>query len=133
MAAARFDWSEYLKLAGELAKRTDEASLRSAISRAYYYVYHLALKRVLENGFTLVVGGMHSQLWRVFSENPDPGCRKLGMIAGRLKIRRERADYEPVFSRVDEEIPGTLADAQDFAALLGQLPPRHPNPKAMRQ
>lgn len=33
-----FDWSGYLDLALELQKRPDEASLRSAISRAYYFV-----------------------------------------------------------------------------------------------
>ncbi len=133
MAAAPFDWSKYLELAGELGKRADEASLRSAISRAYYYVYHLALKRARANDFTFVTGGMHGQLWRVFSESPEPDCRKLGAIAGRLQSRRQRADYEPIFARVDEEIPGTLADAQDFEALLVKLPARHPNPKAMRQ
>jgi uncharacterized protein (UPF0332 family) len=133
MSAAPFDWSEYLKLAEELGKRADEASLRSAISRAYYYVFHLALKRAEANDFTFVTGGMHTQLWRVFSESPEPDCRRLGAIAGRLKNRRERADYTPTFARVDEEIPGTLADAKDFAALLVRLPARHPNPKAMRQ
>jgi hypothetical protein len=133
MAATSFDWSDYLELAEELAKRADEASLRSAISRAYYYVFHLALIRAKANDFTFVTGGVHTQLWRVFNESPVPDCRKLGAIASRLKIRRERADYEPIFARVGEEIPGTLADAQDFATLLVKLPARHPNPKAVRQ
>ena len=133
MAAPSFDWAEYLKLAEELGKRSDEASLRSAISRAYYYVFHLALKRAQANDFTFVPGGMHTQLWRVFSESPEPDCRRLGAIAGRLKRQRERADYDNGFVRVDEEIPGTLADALNFAALLVRIPARHPNPKAMRQ
>ncbi len=133
MAASTFDWSEYLKLAEELGKRTDEASLRSAISRAYYYVFHLALKRAQANDFTFVTGGMHTQLWRVFKESPEPDCRKLGEIASRLKRQRERADYDSIFARVDEEIPGMLADARDFSTLLVKLPARHPNPKAMRQ
>ena len=61
MAAAPFGWSEYLNLAMELGARKDEASLRSAISRAYYYVYHLALERARSNGFTFVIGGyIHS-------------------------------------------------------------------------
>jgi hypothetical protein len=76
---------------------------------------------------------MHTQLWRVFSESPEPDCRKMGVIAGRLKRQRERADYENVFARVNEEIPGTLADARDFATLLVNLPARHPSPRAMRQ
>jgi hypothetical protein len=133
MAATQFDWSEYLELAEELGRRPDQASLRSALSRAYYYVFHLALKRAQANDFAFVAGGMHTQLWRVFSESPEPDCRKLGAIASRLKRRRERADYDDVFARADEEIPGTLADTQDFATLLVKLPARHPNPKSMRQ
>jgi uncharacterized protein (UPF0332 family) len=133
MPIAPFDWSEYLQLAEDLAKRGNEGSLRSAISRAYYYVYHLALKRAQTNGLIFVQGGMHAQLWRVFSESPDPDCRKLGTIAGRLKKLRDRADYEPSFPRVQEEIPYTLADARDFATLLVKVPVRLPNPKSVRQ
>src|SRR5258706_14082722 len=129
-----FDWSEYLTLADELGSRADEASLRSSLSRAYYYVYHFALKRAKDNNFKPLSGeGTHTQLWRVFSMNPEPACRRLAEIAVRLKEKRERADYSPVYARVHEEIPHVLADARDFADRLGRLPARHPNPKSQRQ
>lgn len=129
-----FDWSEFLALADELGKRADEASLRSALSRAYYYVYHLALKRAQANNFKALSGeGTHIQLWRVFSANPDPDCRKLAEIAVRLKQKRERADYDDFYARVQEEIPGVLADAHEFTIRLARLPERHPNPKSQRQ
>ena len=48
MATQPFDWCAYFLLARELAERQDEASLRSALSRAYYYIYHLALQRALK-------------------------------------------------------------------------------------
>lgn len=132
--AMRFDWSEYLKLADELGKRTDEGSLRSAISRAYYYVYHLALKRAQDNDFKALSGeGTHTQLWRVFSESPEPDCRRLAEIAARLKEKRERADYNSYFARVQEEVPDLLADARDFATRLGKLHARHPNPSSRRR
>ena len=35
-----FDWTSFLELAEELAKREGEAELRSSISRAYYAVFH---------------------------------------------------------------------------------------------
>src|ERR1700721_4134749 len=69
---------DILTLADELAKSEDEAALRSAISRAYYYVYHLALDRAEKNDFTPVLGGAHVQLWRFFGGSPDPTCRRLG-------------------------------------------------------
>jgi len=133
MASQSFDWSEYFKLADELAKRKDEATLRSALSRAYYYVYHLALSRALNNGFTTRSGeGTHTQMWRNYSGSPEPDCRKLAEIGGRLKEKRERADYNQIYARIDEEIPDMLADAQDFAARLQKLNPRFPNPTSIR-
>ena len=134
MAAAPFDWLEYFRLAHELGGREDEASLRSAISRAYYCVYHLALARAEANTYKPLPGeSTHLQLWRVFSGSPEPDCQKLAIIAARLKEKRERADYERYHARIAEEVPVLLADAREFAALLGRLPARHPNPKSMRQ
>lgn len=134
MASAPFDWSQYFKLADELRKRSDEASLRSAIRRAYYFIYHLALKRAQDNDFKPISGeATHTQLWRVFSASPEPDCQRLATIAGRMKEKRERADYRNYYARIDEEIPAMLADAEDFADRLRRLPLRHPNAKSQRQ
>lgn len=129
MAAQPFDWSHYYRLANELAGHDDEASRRSAISRAYYYVYHLALARALHNGCQFVLNEpSHKQLWQNFSDSVDPGCRKLAEIAKRLKEKRERADYVPIFPRIGDEVVGLVNDAQDFANRLNALPPRFPMP-----
>jgi hypothetical protein len=134
MADQPFDWSEYLKLAQELATRKEEACLRSSLSRAYYYVYNLALTRAEQNGFVSVQNeSTHGQLWRLFSKSPEPECINLGQIALRLKEKRERADYKPVYRRIEEDVAPVLADAQDFAARLGRLARRHPNPGSMRR
>jgi hypothetical protein len=134
MADQPFDWSKYLKLAQELAARKEEACLRSSLSRAYYYVYNLALTRAERNGFVSVQGeSTHVQLWRLFSKSPEPECINLGQIALRLKEKREKADYMPVYRRIEEEVPQVLADAQAFAARLGKLAPRHPNPGSTRR
>jgi hypothetical protein len=134
MADPSFDWSEYLKLAQELGVRKEEACLRSSLSRAYYYVYNLALTRAEQNGFISVQGeSTHGQLWRLFSRSPEPECINLGQIALRLKEKRARADYKPVYRRIEEDVAPVLADVQDFAARLGRLAPRHPNPGSMRR
>jgi hypothetical protein len=133
MAAQPFDWSEYFQLAEELAKRTDEASIRSALSRAYYYVYHLALQRAQDNGFGARPGeGTHKQLWRNYSGSPEPACQILAEIAARLKEKRERADYQKTYYRIADDLPTMLADARDFANRLRQLNPRHPDPASVR-
>jgi hypothetical protein len=129
-----FDWSEYLKLAKELAARKEEACLRSSLSRAYYYVYNLALTRAERNGFVSVQGeSTHGQLWRLYSQSPEPECIYLGQIALRLKEKREKADYRSVYRRIEEEVPQVLSEALDFAARLGRLAPRHPNPASVRR
>jgi hypothetical protein len=47
-----FDWNEYLALAKRLALvKSNEAALRSAISRAYCCVYNVALQRAKDNEF----------------------------------------------------------------------------------
>jgi hypothetical protein len=128
-----FDWSEYLQLADELGKRADEGSLRTAISRAYYYVYHLGLDRAEANSFQALAGeATHTQLWRCYSSNPEPACMRLGEIGRRLKEKRDRADYNPIYARIQEDVPYVLRDARGFASGLRNLDRRHPNPSSMR-
>jgi uncharacterized protein (UPF0332 family) len=134
MAARPFDWTGYYTLADELAARADEASRRSAISRAYYYVYHLALARAASNGFRIIEGeASHKQLWRNYGDSPEPDCRKLAEIAKRLKEKRERADYNKSYPRIDDEINELINDAQNFANRLVALPQRFPDPAHVRQ
>jgi hypothetical protein len=134
MSAAPFDWSGYLTLADDLARRNDEASHRSAISRAYYFVYNIALIRAKRNKFQFIPGeSKHVQLWRLYTTSPDPDTLRLGAIAARLKETRERADYEALFVRIGEVVPTVISDAKDFAARLDRLPDRFPNPASIRK
>src|SRR5271167_1096060 len=134
MSASPFGWSRYLTLADELGSRSEEAALRSAVSRVYYYVYHLALERAERNGFAPTRGeSTHVQQWRLFKKSPEPTCLNLAEIALRLKERRERADYNNSFVRLAEEIQPLLTDARTFAAMLNRLAPRHPDPASVRQ
>lgn len=128
-----FDWSEYLGLARELANRKEESCLRTSISRAYYFVYNLALNRAKVNGYVPAPGeSSHAQLWRLFGQNPDAECQRLSQTALRLKRNRERADYEPIYSRISDDVEVVLSDAAAFAGALNRLPSRHPNPGSVR-
>ena len=133
MAAQPFDWSGFLNLARELGARTEESHLRYSISRAYYYVYNIALIRAEQNGFKAIQGeSSHVQLWRLFNQNPEPECVRLGQLANRLKERRERADYRASYPRIQEDAPDVITQAEEFARRLAELPHRHPNPKSVR-
>jgi uncharacterized protein (UPF0332 family) len=133
MANQPFDWTGYLALAQEFATRNEEACLRSSVSRAYYFVYNLALSRAERNGFVYKPGeSTHVQLWRLFSKSPEPECFYLGQIALRMKQKRKMADYGSFYRRIEEEVPQVLLEARNFAARLGKLAPRHPDPSSIR-
>jgi uncharacterized protein (UPF0332 family) len=134
MPEQKFDWIGYYNLATQLAAIADEASLRSAISRAYYYVYHLAFDRACSNGFQIRDGeSSHKQLWRTYSESPLSDCKELGVIGNRLREKRARADYNDAYPRLSDEVPGLLTDAKTFEMQLKALNPRFPDPDHMRQ
>ena len=129
MAVQPFDWSKYFELAGTLGKSTDHASLRTSISRAYYYVFHLARARAVKNGYKHQTGtntGSHKQLWQAYESCPEPDAIRLHEIALRMKKNRERADYEDSFARIADEVPAALKDAQNFDIILKRLPARLP-------
>jgi len=124
-----FDWSKYLELAVELQRRSDEASLRTAISRAYYFVYNSALSRPAVGQYRLDTKlPVHEELWALYERNGGD-CGKLATIAKRLKQRRVKADYmHSSYPRVADELRGVIADASDCAAILSQMNADLPKP-----
>jgi hypothetical protein len=127
-----FEWSGFLTLAEDLSKRNDEAALRTAASRVYYYVYHLGRQRIEENRFPLTKGDAHKQVWEKFAADPDPRCRKLKELAMKLKDKRERADYEESYPKIEKEFPALLDMAKKFAVDLNALEKRLPSNRGMR-
>jgi uncharacterized protein (UPF0332 family) len=95
-----FNWREYLTLAIELEEGTDEAKLRSSISRAYYAAYCSArnymegpCKRTLKRGIPA-----HQCVIEYFNGNRDDkaNCRRLQIAQNLIRMREERrmADYD---------------------------------------
>ena len=122
-----FEWEQLLDVAEDLAQRIEEPYLRTAIGRAYYYVFHLARRRLLANSFYFSLGGdSHRQVWEKFSGSPDNQCKLLALTANFLKERRIKADYEANYARIEEDIPLVIEKAKKFAAQLAQLNPQLP-------
>lgn len=125
-----FDWNEYLVLARKLATAGDEASKRSAISRAYYSIFNAAFARA-ELTAGRFPGGetSHKWCWDRYDRTPDAACRALGIDGTRMKRWRVRADYKASdIPRLDEEVRRILAKAQQFRTSLDALNPRFPLP-----
>jgi hypothetical protein len=100
-----FDWMEYLTLAQTLAANGDEASKRTAISRAYYFVFHLAYARAERNCGRKPQGppGTHEWCWDKYSKNADIACRAVGIEGTRLKRLRHDVDYRSsTITRLDD-------------------------------
>jgi uncharacterized protein (UPF0332 family) len=127
MGSPVFDWSEYLTLANQLAANSDEASHRSAISRAYYCVYHKASERAVASG--CVDPKRHVELWNLYTnKQTDKACIKLATMGDRMKKERVEADYNPAAGRITDRMNVQLRRANDFLARLSALQPGVPIP-----
>jgi uncharacterized protein (UPF0332 family) len=113
-----FDWSDYLALARALRGDADvtpseEARLRSALSRAYYAVYGSARAVAISSGYTRQrFDTSHQALIRYFQESPDRARKAIGVNLERMQKNRERADYERDFR-------GNLAHEVSLMITLG--------------
>jgi len=109
-----FDWKEYLNLAEQLTRVTidtvsDEACLRTAVSRAYYAAFHIAndfAKNKDENLFKQVKNetvidkkgnprrrGDHEVVIEFLMRNSDNNIMEAGVKLEGLKKERVRCDY----------------------------------------
>ncbi len=125
-----FDWNDFLTLADELATKLDEASQRTAISRAYYCVFNFASARAESKvGPRPKDVPSHQWCWDQYKGTVDPTCQQLGNTGERMKRMRVKADYhaKDIF-RLDDEVLRILEDARQFLAGLTALDPIYPRP-----
>lgn len=116
-----FDWTEYTRLAEELRTRGDEASLRSAISRAYYSVYHQARDYLLAEGIQLSkTDSSHKVVWNRYKGIGGASCRAVGLNGERLNDNRTQADYETELRNVESLVEETFKVAQFVLVYLDQ-------------
>lgn len=107
-SSPEFKWEHYLDLADELAasQAAGEARLRSAISRAYYAAFHVAMRFLQDNRqYTPTLSGKdHGNVWRIYKTGPGTGIerRQIGNRGFQLLRDREQADYRvPLASSKD--------------------------------
>lgn len=91
-----FAWADYLALARELASRSDEASLRSAVSRSYYALFHgaqTALKACDPEYASHRVRDGHKQVWDRLAGVSRRQAKSAAMRGRTLLVSRHEADY----------------------------------------
>lgn len=124
-----FDWTDYLKLAESLtrdpiAPGPEEASLRTAISRAYYAAYRSALNLAAARGEISPAGtaGDHGLVIIHFQRATDPARQKIGARLSRLRSNRNQADYDDVFhGRLADTARSSVALARNVLTALSSL------------
>lgn len=123
-----FDWSEYLTLAqalgGDDVATSEEARLRSAISRAYYAVYGTAqvIARSRDGYTPQATETSHQGLINHFKRSPDRVRKAIGMNLERLRKSRVTADYERhVQGKLFFEVKATLSLAASVLQDLERL------------
>ena len=116
-----FDWADYLELARDLASRSDEASQRTAISRAYYAAFGNASHLLRREGVSFPQQDVHQFVWSEFRNSSDDKRQQIGIDGDRLKRARRAADYAHEFPAVAAVLKSTISSATLLVKELDRL------------
>lgn len=119
-----FDWSKYLDLAKELAnsnsEESNEAKLRSSISRAYYaafckariYLRDIEKDPRLQPNRNLTVDNVHRYVIEEFRSKKEKELVQIGENLARLRRHRNNADYEDFISNLPSAVKQAMKQAE---------------------
>lgn len=121
--SAYFDWSTFLDLAERLAESSDEASLRSAISRGYYALFHRARRYAVRHQFQPPGPPIstHQALIAWFKQRPSDEEREIGDELDDLRKLRNDADYQVRSDFVPQFVKATLILCRRYLQQVDQL------------
>lgn len=97
-----FDWSQYLRLAEELALQgtagsSQEAKWRSSVSRSYYAAFCIARNHLRDvDGIDIPPKDTHKFVQDTFKNSGDMKRREIGTCLDRLRVKRNNTDYDDV-------------------------------------
>lgn len=120
-----FQWEDYQSLSedlltGEVEPGLEEATYRTAISRAFYGVYHEAdAWRQSKNRPLANYGGSQEKVIFTFCENAEEQAVKAHLTA--LKVLRKRADYKADAVIDYGRAEAACLQAEAARAKIGQL------------
>ena len=123
-----FNWHDYLLLAqtlfsGARGNSLEEAKLRSAISRAYYAAFCLARNHLIHKEGVIVrpSSGVHMKVIDRFKYSRDRRKRRIGTNLNRLRIDRNKSDYEDRMGNLYKKAELDLKIAEQIIATLAEL------------
>jgi uncharacterized protein (UPF0332 family) len=119
-----FDWDEYLTLSKKIAARTatNEALKRTAVSRAYYAVAHIAdiyARTRLSWPGVGRGGGWHSSLAQFYrNQLSNTSFQEVGSKLRTLRDLREECDYDDTITNINGNLSLAISEAEDIKNLL---------------
>ena len=120
-----FNWAEFLNLADALVQQTNQAALRSAVSRAYYATYHRALGKLVDEGQIHRSDpsqlGKHKAMWDLYRDSADDKRRRVGINGDRLRRDRTNADYIDAFEVNAPTAKQCISSARSLCQAIEQL------------
>ena len=117
-----FDWSEFLDLAAELADRSEEAALRSAISRSYYAALGKARELLESEGEVFPLdASVHSLVWQAFANSADHRRFYIAVDSRWLRLNRNSADYDSEFTDAALRARQAIRKARTLLAALERV------------
>lgn len=125
-----FDWGEYLGLAEELngavargRRAGTEARQRAAVSRAYYAGFILARNRLRDVDGVQAPSGSNPHFFvaQHYEQARDPARAQIGIELGRLRVARNRCDYDDVVGQLPVLVRRSLMRARQVMADLQSL------------
>ena len=115
-----FFWDGFLDVARKLSEPGSEAQYRSAISRAYYFAFHLATPAAKRLGFDDRRGipEPHKRIWRVFRSATAPGVSDVADLGKELRSMRMQADYEADKQFSQDQARRAVSAAEELSRCL---------------
>ncbi|HEX7842239.1 MAG TPA: hypothetical protein VF469_32425 [Kofleriaceae bacterium] len=127
-----WDWKEYIILATQLVPSSftlpsDEARVRSVVSRAYYGAYHSAREYAIHNNLYALKGPRdrpkHGDVWQSFFQRQCSDDEKqAGRLGDALMADRHIADYEMNLRALSKVGHSAIQRAHEIRRLLGYPP-----------
>jgi uncharacterized protein (UPF0332 family) len=115
---------DFHDLALDLLGRDDATGYRTAISRAYYAVYHVALGLLtLEAGCRIASTTAHGDVMTCLCNAGDQDAEQVGTMLGNLQSMRIAADYRLTCHDVEnaDTAKSQVADAANMICTLDAL------------
>jgi hypothetical protein len=125
-----FNWAEYLSLAEHLCgvqvsgpHAGVEAHHRAAVSRAYYASYVSARNRLRDVDRVPIpaLGNPHRFVADPYVNNPDLSRVQIGIELDRLRVARNKCDYDDSVRHLPSLWRRSLARAAQILTDLGRL------------